>query len=158
MYFVFVMINTTKQQQMQLFAKCNFLRGDNMMCENSKLFNCDVIITNKYYNYYDKQKQQIYEKYKNDKNVCEQMQHYNYLHYRFMLKNYKNKNCIFLIFNDNIVVVTFNNDNIIVHDFFMMYDAVCMIDEIKYKTKNEFFEKYIKNENVEKIIKTYCNL
>ena len=129
-----------------------------MMCENLKLFDFDVIITNNYYDYYDKQCQQIHEMYKNDKNVCEQMQHYNDLHYRFMLKNYENKNCVFLIFDDNIVVVTFNNDNVVVHDFFIMYDAICMIDEIEYKTKNEFFEKYIKNENVEKIIKTYCNL
>ena len=129
-----------------------------MMCENLKLFDFDVIVTNKYYDYYDKQKQQIYEMYKNDKSVCKQMQHYNYLHYRFMLKNYKNKNCVFLIFDDNIVVVTFNNDNVVVHDFFIMYDVVYMIDEIEYKTKNDFFEKYIKNENVEKIIKMYCNL
>lgn len=126
--------------------------------ENSVLFNFDVIITDKFYNFYDYNKTQINEMYKNDKNVCEQMLHYNYLHYRFMLKNYKNKKCIYLIFDDNIVVVTFNNDNIVVHDFFIMCDAVCMIDEIEYKTKNEFFEKYIKNENVEKIIKTYCNL
>ena len=129
-----------------------------MMCENLKLFNFDVIITNKYYNYYEKQKQQIREKYKNDKKLHEQHFHYVFLQNQFIQKNYKNKNCVFLIFNDNIVVVTFNDNNVVVHDYFMMYDAVCMIDEIEYKTQNEFFEKYIKNENVKKIIKTYCNL
>lgn len=123
--------------------------------ENTKLFDSNVIITNKYYNYCEKQRQKIREKYKNDKKLHEQYYHYVFLQNQFMLKNYKNKKCVFLIFNDNIVVVTFNDKNVVVHDFFMMYDAICMLDEIKYKSQNDFFEKYIKNENVEKIIKKH---
>ena len=135
--------------------KCDFMKN----FENSVLFDFDVIITNKYYNFYDYNKKQIYENYKNDKTLCEQYQHYNYLHYRFMLYNFKHKNCIYLIFDDNIVVAEFNNDNSVnVYDFAIFYDAACIIDELTFNTTTAFFDEYIKNKNVEKIIKTYCNL
>lgn len=122
--------------------------------ENSKLFNRDVIITNKYYKYYKNVQNQIREKYKNDKKMYEQYLRFAFLQNQFMQNNF-NEKCIFLMFDNEIVVVFEIKNNNVIHkyEFFVFCDALCLIDENEYKTQNEMFEKYIKNENVEKIIK-----
>lgn len=122
--------------------------------EKSKLFDCDVIITNRFYNYYDNVKNEIYQKYKNDNNLREKYLHFNFLQYHFIHTNFKNKKCIFLIFDENIIVIELKNEyDICVYDFFVFCDALCLIDEINFNSINDFFVNYIKNKNVEKILK-----